>query len=145
MVIPLTIEFSNEEIDYFKSRIVDSSNNWLISKYAHLIWQQTRHNHFAEIALMNYLTIIRQFEKEEMHQLPVMLSAIIHISQKTKKQTTEVKDLILELLQGKSLGLKYRNLKLAIDNELFEREELKQLAHKLPNWVSENLTSLFCK
>ena len=113
---PIPIEFSKEEISYLKSRISDSSNKWLISKYAHLIWQQTKHTDFAEIALKHYLIIIRQFEKEEMHQLPIMLSAIIHISQKTKKQKSQVKNLVLELLQDKSLGLKYRNLKLAIDN-----------------------------
>lgn len=140
---PIPIIFSKEEIDYFKTRINNSSNNWLISKYAHIIWQETRHNDFAEIALKNYLIIIKQFDKEEMHQLPVMLSALIHISQKTKKQKTPIKELVLELLQEKSPGLRYRNLKLAIDNKLFNKKELEGIAQKLPTWVSENLTSYF--
>lgn len=140
---PIPIVFSNKEIEYFKSRINLTSNKWLISKYAHIVWQQTKHNDYAEIALKNYLIIINEFEKEEMHQLPVMLSAIIHISQKTKKEKDQVKKLVLKLLQDKSLGLKYRNLKEAIDNNIFNKKELTEIAHNLTSWVNDNLTSYF--
>jgi hypothetical protein len=139
----ISILFSKEEIDYFKTRIKNSSNKWLISKYAHIIWQETRHNDFAELALKNYSIIIEQFDKEEMHELPVMLSAIIHISQKSKKQKTEIKELVLELLEDKSSSLRYRNLKLAVDNKLFKRNELEEIAQTLPTWIIENLNAYF--
>lgn len=139
----IPIEYSKEEIDYFKQRIEQTTNKWLIAKYAHIIWQNTKHNDYAEIALSTYLENIKRLTQDEKHQLPEMLSAILHISKKTKKKKEDIKKLVLGFIENNPVGLKYRILKTAIDFELFNNGELKILSHKIPTWVSDNLTSYF--
>ncbi|NHF59170.1 hypothetical protein FK220_007450 [Flavobacteriaceae bacterium TP-CH-4] len=44
---------TEDDIDYFKGRLSETSNVILKSRYAHLIWQECHHKKYSKIAIEN--------------------------------------------------------------------------------------------
>ena len=80
----IEISLNTKELEYLKKRVQVTQNTWLLSRYTHLLWQQTRHNNYANLALRNYYLSVNKISTEEARELAICLSAILYISKKTK-------------------------------------------------------------
>ena len=74
------ISLEDNDLDYLKIRLEETSNTWLKSRYSQLLWQETKHNKYAEIANDNYIQNINRIKGEEVGELPKILSAILHVA-----------------------------------------------------------------
>ena len=100
------LTLSENEIDYIKDRLKTSSNPWLKSRYAHLLWQTTKHNDFAEIAIDSYIQLLNEFTINDLHELQNVLTAILLISVKTKKSKKKVEEIVISLITENPIWIK---------------------------------------
>lgn len=133
----IKIGLENEEKEYLKGRIEITQNPWLKSRYSHLIWQETKHLSYAEIAIDNYIATISKIRKEEYHELTIILSAILHISKKTKKKIDEAKKVAITLINDLPNWFKSSILKSILENRILFKDELNDIAKKMPSWYEE--------
>ena len=139
-----SIGLEKEDIEYLKERLDFTQNTWLKSRYSHLLWQELKHHKYAEIAIDNYITIINKIKAEEAHELPIILSAILFISKKTKKRSELVKEFTITLINDLPNWFKSNILNSILENNIFSKEELNDIAIKLPSWIeNENPVSYF--
>lgn len=75
----VSIRIDKNELDYLKIRLDKTENTWLKSRYSHLLWQETKHNKYAEIAIINYIQTVNKIKANEARELPIILSAILFI------------------------------------------------------------------
>ena len=137
-------EFTVKEIDHIKKRINQTENTFLISRYAHLIWQIEKHNDYAEISILNYIKTINKVKVNEVRELPILLSALFYISKKTKIGIVEIQKFTLNLTNEVPDWFKSSILDAILENNILSSEQLKNIAIDLPNWVeNENPTSYF--
>lgn len=137
-------EFTDKEIDYIKERINQTENTFLLSRYAHLIWQIEKHNDYAEISILNYTKTINKIKLDEANELPVLLSALFYISRKTKKGIVEIQKFTLNLINEVPNWFKSSILDAILENNILSSEQLKNIAIELPTWVeNHNPTSYF--
>ncbi|SHJ24499.1 protein of unknown function [Mesonia phycicola] len=137
-------EFTVKEIDYIKQRINQTENTFLISRYAHLIWQIEKHNDYAEISILNYIKTINKVKANEARELPILLSALFYISKKTKIGIIEIQKFTLNLTNEVPDWFKSSILDAILENNILSSEQLKNIAIDLPTWVeNENPTSYF--
>jgi hypothetical protein len=139
-----SIGLEKEEIEYLKERLDITKNTWLKSRYSHLIWQEIRHNKYAEIAIDNYIATINRIKTEEARELPIILSAILFISKKTKKRLEAAKEVANTLISDLPNWFKPNILNSILENNILSKEELNDIAIKVPSWVEdENSVSYF--
>src|SRR5690606_20434431 len=55
-----SIGLEKGDIEYLKERLGFTKNTWLKSRYSHLLWQEIKHNKYAEIAIDNYVATINR-------------------------------------------------------------------------------------
>src|SRR5690606_18670058 len=104
----------------------------------------TKHNKYAEIAIDNYIQNINRIKGEEVGELPKILSAILHISKKSKKNIDKAKETAITLINGLPIWIKSNILNAILDNNILSKEELNKIAQDLPNWIeSDNSASYF--
>ena len=137
--------FNNEEIEYLKSRIEETNNTWLKSRYAHIIWNETKHNDFAIITVDNYiLTINKIKKKEEIRELFILVSAILYISKSVKSTLEKAKTVTFELLNTLPEWLKPNILSEILENNIFKKKELETIADNFIHWIdNKNPSSYF--
>lgn len=141
---PIPIEFTDEEIEYLRNRLDTTENSFLLAKYSHILWQITKHNHYAEIALENYLRLTPQMKQDDRHQMPNVLDATILISQKTKKRRTDVIEIIEVLFKEGGNGLRARFMRTILDSNYLKRNELLKIGKSIPCWIEiKKITSYF--
>ncbi|GFD80818.1 DUF4209 domain-containing protein [Tenacibaculum mesophilum] len=139
-----SIGLEKEDIEYLKERLDFTQNSWLKSRYSHLLWQEIRHNKYAEVAIDNYIATINRIKAEESRELPIILSAILFISKKTKKKLEVAKEVAITLINDLPNWFKPNILNSILENNIFSKEELNDIALKVPSWVEdENPVSYF--
>lgn len=126
---------SENDVDYLKIRLKETSNIFLKARYAHLLWQETKHCSYADQAIDNYKFSISKIKPKEINQLPILLSAVLYISKKSKIKKTEVKQYTLDLLGEMQPWIKSDILDAVLDNNIFSNSDLKKIAIDLPNWI----------
>lgn len=129
------ISLSEEDLTYLEFRLKSTSNIWLKARYSHLLWQKTKHNVYAEQAIENYKLCILKSKAEEKKQIPILLSAVLHISKKTKIKIEETRELTIELLEEIDNSLKCDVLDAIFQNNILSNSDLKKIANDLPNWL----------
>ncbi|MDO6745553.1 DUF4209 domain-containing protein [Tenacibaculum soleae] len=139
-----SIGLEKEDIEYLKERLNFTQNTWLKSRYSHLLWQEIKHNKYAEIAIDNYIATINRIKAEEATELPIILSAVLFISKKTKKKSEIAKEVAITLINDLPNWFKPSILNSILENNILSKEELNVIAIKLPTWIEdENPVSYF--
>ncbi len=139
-----SVGLEKEDIEYLKERLDFTQNSWLKSRYSHLLWQEIKHNKYAEVAIDNYVATINRIKAEEARELPIILSAILFISKKTKKKLEIAKEVATTLINDLPNWFKPNILNSILENNIFSKEELNDIALKVPSWVEdENPVSYF--
>lgn len=127
---------TNIQINYLIERLNNSKNTWLLSRYAHILWQETKNNIYANVAIDNYLKNISKLTSEETRELPILFSAIFHISKKTKIKLEEVKEITMFFLNSDFHNwLKFSVLNAVLENNIFSNKELDPIAEKSLKWI----------
>jgi len=133
-----TIKLENKDLEYLMNRLDQTENTWLKSRYSHLLWQETKHNKYAEIAIDNYIQTITRIQSEETNELPIILSAILYISKKSKKNIEKAKQAAITLINDLPNWFKPNILNAILDNNILSSEELNNIAEKIPEWIEED-------
>lgn len=133
-----SIGLDKDDLEYLKDRLETTENTWLKSRYSHLLWQETKHNKYAEIAIDNYIQTINRIKAEEARELPIILSAILHVSKKSKKKIDIVKETAKTLINDLPNWFKPNILNSILDNNTLSKEELNDIASKLPKWIEDD-------
>lgn len=138
------VTFSELEYKYLESRLDDSKNNWLKSRYAHILWEKYKHKKFAESALTEYSTCINQIKSEEARELSLIVSAIFYISKTTKIDIEKVRIFAIELVRDTPLWIKGSVLREALHHNVLEKSNLVFLANEIKILVDlKNADSYF--
>ena len=133
-----SIGLDKDDLEYLKNRLETTENTCLKSRYSHLLWQETKHNRYAEIAIDNYIQTINRIKAEEARELPIILSAILHISKKSKKKIDIAKETASTLVNDLPNWFKPNILNSILDNNTLSKEELNDIASKLPKWIEDD-------
>lgn len=139
-----TIGLEPEDIEYLKERLEFTQNTWLKSRYSHLLWQEIKHQKYAEIAIDCYIATINRIKLEEVRELPIILSAILFIAKKAKVKTNIAKQIAITLINDLPHWFKANILNSILENNILSKEELNDIAIKLPFWIEgKNPASYF--
>ena len=133
-----SIGLDKDDLEYLKDRLEATQNAWLKSRYSHLLWQGTKHNKYAEIAIDNYIQTINRIKADEARELPIILSAILYISKKSKKKIDIAKATAIKLVNDLPNWFKPNILNSILDNNTLSSEELNDIASKLPKWIEDD-------
>lgn len=140
----VSIGLEKDELKYLMDRLETTGNTWLKSRYSHLLWQGTKHNKYAELAIENYNQTINRIKADEARELPLILSAILYISKKSKKKINLAKETVISLLNDLPNWFKPNILNSILDNNILSGEELNHIASRLPKWIeNDNPVSYF--
>jgi len=133
-----SIGLDEVDLGYLKERLTVTENSWLKSRYSHLLWNKTKHNKYAEIAIDNYILTINKIKAEEARELPIILSAILFISKKTKVKTEQAKETAKTLVNDLPNWFKPNILNSILDNNILSTKELNEIAEDIPDWIEED-------
>lgn len=133
-----SIGLDKDDLRYLKDRLETTKNTWLKSRYSHLLWQITKHNKYAEIAIDNYIQTINRIKADEARELPIILNAILYISKRSKKKIDIAKETAITLVNDLPDFFKPNILNSILDNNTFKKEELRDIAFKLPYWIEND-------
>lgn len=126
------------QTQYVVERLNNSKNTWLLSRYAHVLWQETKNNIYADIAIDNYLKNIKKLTSDETREFPILFSTIFYISKKTKNKIDEVKNFTMYFLNSDFHSwVKFNILNSILENNIFSNDELKPVAEKSLKWIDE--------
>jgi len=138
------VTFSESEYKYLEFRLENSKNNWLKSRYAHILWEKYKHKKFAESALTEYIACINQIKGEEARELSIILSSIFYISKTTKIDIEKIRVFTIELMRETPLWIKGSILREALHHNILEKSKLVSLANEIEIFVDlKNADSYF--
>lgn len=129
--------FDSAEISYIKERISQVKNAWLLARYAHLLWQETKDNRYGEIAIKYYLENLKIIKQEELQELSKIISATFWISKKTKLKVSEVKEAAMVFVNDFPNHIKFSIIELIIENNIFTKSELQIIAENSCAFIKE--------
>lgn len=129
------VTFSEQEYKYLKFRLEQSKNNWLKSRYAHVLWEKFKHKKYAESALADYIACINQIKSKEASELSIIVSAIFYISRSTKIEIEKIRKFTSELIIETPRWLKGLILKEALDHNILESLQLNTIADDVEIFV----------
>jgi hypothetical protein len=132
----IEISLNTKELEYLKKRVQVTQNTWLLSRYTHLLWQQTRHNNYANLALRNYYLSVNKISTEEARELAICLSAILYISKKTKQNIEKSRELSLYLIEKFPVWYKPNLLKVTLEDSYLTNQQLLQVSNNINNWIN---------
>jgi hypothetical protein len=135
---PTKSVFSEKDIEYLKDRVNVTSNPWLKSRYAHILWQEKKHNDYAEQAIDSYIRTIENINPNELHELPNVLAAVVFISVKSKKGKKKIEDLVLSLINEKPIWIKANILSSVLRIKFLVRTHLIEIANSIPKWIEQD-------
>lgn len=130
--------FSDSEFEYLKRRIDSTSNIHLKAKYSHLIWQEIKHNKYAEKAINSYIEIYNSQNIEDFHEFSKIVSSLLYISTNSKYKDVEIKAEMLSITSKLKDWQKHNFLNLYLKINCYKISELKNLIEDIPNWVNAN-------
>lgn len=132
-----TLLFSKDDNNYIITRLNETTNVWLKSRYAHILWQETKNNNYAEIAIQNYMESVNMIKAREVRELDIILEAIFFISKSTKRKQEEAKKITLDLIEGVPNYFKTIIINSILKHNFFKQIELNNIADKILDWVDE--------
>lgn len=132
------LTLSEKEIEYIKVRLNTSLNPWLKSRYAHLLWQTTKHTDYAETAIDSYIQLINSFNINDIHELQNVLTALSYISIKTKKSKRKVEEIVFSLMNEKPIWIKTNILHLILRFKVLGRKHEIDIASNIPKWIEKD-------
>lgn len=135
--------FLKPDIKYLQNRLDQTSNIWLKSRYAHLLWQETKHLKYAEIAIEYYIKTIDKNKSKEYTEIVNLLSAILFLAKNTKKKINEAKQLSIELIDFLPTWQKAYLINAILENNIFYKKELLLFADKIISWVETSDPSYY--
>lgn len=130
------IEFSLDEIEYLKSRLDQTSNDWLKARYANVIWLKVKHNDFASVAIEHYIKSLLKVQPDKIGDFSRNITAFLYLAKKTKEKIEEVKATIFEIIEAVPYWMKANVLEAMLDNNIFEKSELTEVANQLDSWIN---------
>lgn len=143
---PMINDISTEAIEYFKERANQTKNQFLISRYNHILFEALKNQLFAHKAIVAYKKIIcMKSEKEITDRIFEYVPAILHLTEKTKFNLTDTKKELSDLLVsiGLSVTDKFIIAKNIALSSLFKTKELNFLPELLLEWVNEKKQNYF--
>lgn len=132
-------KFTDSEIEYIQERLISVENPWIKSRYSHVLWNITRNNKYANIAIDCYLKIIddltNKADNKDKENISSYAECVLLIGEKTKQES--VKDNVLGLLKSDRLpnDLKSRILEIALSSPLIKAKELEFTLEYIVDWV----------
>lgn len=133
------LKLSEKELEYLKDRLITSSNPWLKSRYAHLLWQATKHNDYAELAINSYISVGKNIKPNELQELPNVITAVIFISTKSKKSLKKSIEFVLSVIREKPIWIKSRILNSVLKFQFFDKAQLVEIANSIPEWIDQDI------
>ena len=134
-------KFTKSEVDYIKSRLDSVNNTWIKSRYSHLLWNLTKNNQYAKIAISCYLSniddIIKNPGENRYHKVSIFIECLLFLGEKFKEGSVEVKEKIIEFLNTDSLPyfVKSHILDLAIKSKIIKSIELEFILNDILSWI----------
>ena len=134
-------KFTDLEIDYLKGRLDLVNNSWIKSRYSHVLWQITKNNQYAKIAVDSYLKCIDDLvdnpDTERFHKVTTFVECLLFIGEKSKQELKLIKGKILGLLKSDILPtyVKSHILEITIDNPLIKAKELEFALEYINDWI----------
>lgn len=135
--IEKSLNFSKSEIFFLIERLNQTNNNWLKSRYAHILWNETKNNTYALIAIDNYMICLNMIKGKEAREIDIILNAILYLSKKTKQRTEESRKLALELIECLPTWFKFTILNSAMRINFFNSADLNFVANKVFEWFEK--------
>lgn len=129
---------NQEEIDYLIFRINEVNNYFLKAKYAHFLWQETKHLNHSDVAITYYLKLLKIVEKSDFNNLKNIFSSLIYISSQTKKRLDEVKLVVENSIDKSPNWKKYILIKLLFENKFLDKFDIEKYINEIINWFDEN-------
>lgn len=125
------VTFSELEYKYLEFRLENSKNNWLKSRYSHILWEKYKHKKFAESALTEYCACINQINSKEARELSIIMSAIFYISKTTKIDIEKVRMFTVELMKETPPWIKGSILKEALHHNILDQSKLVSISNEI--------------
>jgi len=129
------VPYSESEMAYFVERIGDTDNPWLISRYAHLLWKETKNLEYAKLSIDKYLDAIVSVQGRDVRDVPQVLQAILHLTSVSKHRKKEVKEFTIELIEKVPKWFKVSLIDVTLDSKLFGRKEYTLISNQILDWV----------
>lgn len=140
---PIIQEFFNSnEIEYLNYRINETKSIFLKAKYSHILWQETKNLKYATSSMDYYFELINSVESKNFENLKRILSALVHISSKTKKRKKEVKSEIQSLIEISPNWIKYYLIKLLSENAFLEKVDYEKYINEITTWQSNYFSNI---
>ena len=133
--------FTIEEIEYLKSRLSLVNNSWIRNRYSHVLWNVTKNNQYAKIAIESYVDNIESLANspntKRYHEIGTFIESALFISEKSRQNIESIKKKTFDLLKSPNLPYytKSHILEIVIDNSLFKVKELAFILEDIPSWV----------
>ncbi len=130
------IILDEKDRDYLVLRLSQTKNNFLISRYAHLLYQITNNNKYAIRALDNYELLINATPISDLKSINEIIYATIYLSKRIRHNQEKYKTIFINLLDKAPNESKPHILGALIDNKTITKEDKITLAKKIIKWPS---------
>lgn len=134
-------KFTNTEIAYLQERVNSVTNVWIKSRYSHVLWNITKNNQYAKIAIDSYLKSIDDLANnsgtDRFYKIPSFVECLLFIGEKSKQEVEIIKEKVINILKSSILPnyVKSHVLEIAIDNSLIKAKELEFTLDYIDDWI----------
>jgi hypothetical protein len=129
--------FGESEITYLEERFQETKNSWVKTRYATILWNETKKNGYAELAIDGFLKILETNGKDN-EEIVTIISAALFLAKKTKRKIEDVKSKVLEVFWAAPSWGKGNILDGILKHNLFNNLELQEIAEKLHIWYTDD-------
>lgn len=140
--------FKIKELAYIEERLDQTTNPWVKSRYAHVLWLAKKNNKFSLTAIKGYCNIINEInndsEIERINILSTYVECIVFISERTHQEEAETKKIVFSIVKSLSIPIyeKCSVLQVALYSKLFKVNELVSSLDLCERWI--DLTNNGC-
>lgn len=133
-----SLYFNEIEIEYLKKRVLETNNSFVKGRYANVLWQETKNNKYASIAIEAYVALLNNSFTNDLNDTILFFEAILYISQSTRLNINEVKKFVLGYLNNTERWFKCQILVLILNTKLFTKDELILISQDVLNWLYDD-------
>lgn len=103
---PNLSSFNEKQIRYLKSRIKETKNSLLLSRYNHIIYSVVKNRIYGIQAIEAYKNLITNEKGAELqYEVTLWIQAVLSLTEKTKYNINQTKDEIIQLLKDENINL----------------------------------------
>jgi len=143
------IPFNNEEIEYIKKRLINSQNNLIKSRYAHILWRFTKHNDYAKIAVNSYLSLVdNMLDNLDISNINILqylmpfITCLFFILKRSQTNIDErpLKEKIVTIIKSDTIHFLYKYILLnyTFTEKIFKPEELEFTLSIGKTWIEHD-------